>query len=309
MITSADLPLTRRDALALERPRARRRIGDRGRRRATRPATRPTPAASRRRTAVEAAPVGSPRILPPSPSAVRQGTRIGLLAAMVFVGSTVVATSVPANAYYVDTPAVAAAKFAAAESSVARSTGAGAAADAAVTAGQSYTASAGAEAQSVGRDGYRVTSPAVSVASAGPAVAWPFPSGAATPLSSGFGSRQVADCSFCSTNHQGLDFTPGAGTPIHVVSAGVVSRVDQGSGALGYNVWVDHVIDGRPVTTVYAHMTAGSIAVAMGQRVTVGQVLGTVGSTGNSTGAHLHFEVHLAGTPVDPLPWLRAHAR
>lgn len=315
MIPSADPPLSRREALSLERRQAARRGSREGRRRSGRAASGAAAAASPRRTAVEVSPVGSRRILPPSPSAVRQGTRIGLLAAMVFVGSTVVATSVPANAYYVDTPDVAAAKFAAADSSAGGSAGAGAGAvadaarDAAVASGQSYTAAAGAEAPPVGRDGYRVTSQAVAAASTGPAIAWPFPSGAATPISSGFGSRQVADCSFCSTNHQGLDFTPGRGTPIHVVASGVVSRVDQGSGALGYNVWVDHVIDGRPVTTVYAHMTAGSIAVAMGQRVTVGQVLGAVGSTGNSTGAHLHFEVHLAGTPVDPLPWLRAHAR
>ncbi len=320
MIPSADPPLSRREALSLERRQAVRRGSREGRRRSGRVAAG-APAAPSRRTAVEVSSVGSRLILPPSPSAVRQGTRIGLLAAMVFVGSTVVATSVPANAYFVDTPDVAAAKFAAAESSVGGSVGVGvgagagagavadAARDAAVASGQSYTAAAGAEAQPVGRDGYRVTSPEVAAASSGPAIAWPFPSGAATPISSGFGSRQVADCSFCSTNHQGLDFTPGRGTPIHVVASGVVSRVDQGSGALGYNVWVDHVIDGRPVTTVYAHMSAGSIAVAMGQRVTVSEVLGAVGSTGNSTGAHLHFEVHLAGTPVDPMPWLRAHAR
>lgn len=231
---------------------------------------------------------------------------------MLFVGATVVATSTPASAYYVDTPAHSAAKFAAAS-------GAGVT----VSPAQGWRATAGSasaatevQLQAVGRDGYSVSvAPALGVAGAGgtsgvtassAAVQWPFP--APVPISSGFGSRYVANCGFCSTNHQGLDFTPAAGTPIHVVAAGVVSRVDQGSGALGYNVWVDHVIDGAPVTTVYAHMTAGSIAVHQGQRLNPGEVLGAVGSTGNSTGPHMHFEVHVAGAAVDPLPWLKTHA-
>ncbi|RKR73075.1 M23 family metallopeptidase [Frondihabitans australicus] len=254
------------------------------------------------------------RLLRPSVPRTSPGTRIAAAAAIAVVGASIVSTSVPANAYYVDTPAGAAAKFA----SAALVTDAQPRSNAVIAAeqAQSFVAE-GATAPDASRDGYRVTVPApkpVSSTGAGSpiggaasrAVQWPFPGGA--PISSGFGARQVARCSFCSTNHLGLDFTPGAGTPIHSVAAGVVSRVDRGSGALGVNVWVDHVIAGRAVTTVYAHMLAGSPAVAPGQRVAVGQVLGRVGSTGNSTGAHLHFEVHVAGRAVDPLPWLRAHA-
>ena len=138
------------------------------------------------------------------------------------------------------------------------------------------------------------------------AIQWPFPEG--SPISSGFGPRHVASCSACSTFHEGLDFTPGAGTPIHSVADGVVSLVDLG-GTFGNHVVIDHVINGQTVQTVYAHMQYGSITVAMGQRVVAGQIIGEVGSTGISTGAHLHLEVHLGGVPVDPYIWLSANAK
>ena len=56
--------------------------------------------------------------------------------------------------------------------------------------------------------------------------------------------------------------------------------------------------------TLYAHMLAGSRQVSPGQKVSQGQVLGTVGSTGNSSGTHLHFEVRVGGRPVNPMPYL-----
>lgn len=137
-------------------------------------------------------------------------------------------------------------------------------------------------------------------------VQWPLPTG--TRMSSGFGVRHVANCSFCSTVHQGLDFNPGAGAPISSIAGGVVSLAENASGGLGSHVIVDHVIDGKKVQSVYGHMRYGSILVARGQTVTVGQQLGSVGSTGASTGPHLHFEVHLGGVPVDPYAWLQANA-
>lgn len=137
-------------------------------------------------------------------------------------------------------------------------------------------------------------------------IQWPFPTG--VTITSGFGPRNVAGCGFCSTYHQGLDFTPGSGVPIHVIADGVVSDVIVSNSGLGNHVIVEHVINGQRVQSVYAHMQYGSITVAEGQTITVGTVIGKVGSTGASTGAHLHFETHLDGTPVDPFAWLQANA-
>ncbi len=135
-------------------------------------------------------------------------------------------------------------------------------------------------------------------------IQWPFP--APVPISSGFGPR-LSPCSGCTSYHEGIDFTPGAGTPIGAIADGVVSDVST-TGAYGYHVLVDHVIKGQKVQSLYAHMLAGSIKVVVGQQVKVTEELGQVGSTGESTGAHLHLEVHLDGTPVDPFAWLKANA-
>ena len=75
----------------------------------------------------------------------------------------------------------------------------------------------------------------------------------------------------------------------------------------GYYVIVNHgTIDGVAVETLYAHM-ATPPTVTVGQIVAKGAPLGPVGDTGNSFGDHLHFEVRLDGTPVDPEPWMAAH--
>lgn len=120
------------------------------------------------------------------------------------------------------------------------------------------------------------------------------------PTAGGFGGRSVAGCSACSTDHLGLDFAAGYGSPVlaalpgRVVSAGV-------SGGYGNQVLLQHP-DGTQ--TRYGHLSR--IGVTVGQTVVAGQVVGAVGSTGVSTGPHLHFEVILGGTPVDPAPWLAA---
>jgi len=132
-------------------------------------------------------------------------------------------------------------------------------------------------------------------------VRWPF---TASPISSGFGPR-AAPCRGCSSNHLGLDFTPGGGTPVAAVADGVV-RTSTYSSGWGMHVIVDHEIDGRRVSTLYAHMQNGSVALSKGDRVTVGQDIGRVGNTGLSTGAHLHLETWLDDTPVDPAAWLTA---
>jgi murein DD-endopeptidase MepM/ murein hydrolase activator NlpD len=134
------------------------------------------------------------------------------------------------------------------------------------------------------------------------AVQWPF---ASSPVSSGFGSRS-APCRGCSSEHKGVDFTPGAGTPIGAIADGVVRTVSS-SGGFGTHVIIDHNIDGQAVSSTYAHMQAGSVPLNEGDTVSVGATVGRVGSTGASTGAHLHLEVHVNKTPVDPFAFLTAN--
>jgi murein DD-endopeptidase MepM/ murein hydrolase activator NlpD len=103
-----------------------------------------------------------------------------------------------------------------------------------------------------------------------------------------------------SNNHTGVDFAAPTGTPVRTVAPGTVTKAGY-DGSYGYKVEIVHD-DGTE--TWYAHMN--SIAVAVGQEVTVNEVVGTVGSTGNVTGPHLHLEVRpLGGDPVDPLLALR----
>ncbi|GAA0957887.1 hypothetical protein FFA01_21810 [Frigoribacterium faeni] len=252
---------------------------------------RPTAPRASRAAATPAATSAAPR----GASFARASKRVTVVGAMLFAGAMLVATSVPANAFFVDTPEVTAAKKAAGA--------------------QSFVAAGAAPEASVSRDGYSVSTIVVNEYASTSAstftndvagtVQWPFQTG--VPISSGFGARQVSNCSFCSTFHQGLDFIPGAGSPIQSIADGVVSAVSGPSGAFGNHVEIEHVINGQKVTSTYSHMQTGSVTVAVGDTVTVGQIVGAVGSTGNSTGAHLHFEIHLNGVPVDPYPWLTAN--
>jgi murein DD-endopeptidase MepM/ murein hydrolase activator NlpD len=127
--------------------------------------------------------------------------------------------------------------------------------------------------------------------------------------SSGFGWRE-APCAECSSDHNGVDFVPGRGSPIYAVLDGLVIE----AGVLGgYGWWVklEHRVPGangivEKWETIYAHMEAESIpgGVKIGAVVEKGQILGTVGSTGVSTGPHLHFEIRINGNNVDPLPMI-----
>ena len=132
------------------------------------------------------------------------------------------------------------------------------------------------------------------------AIQWPFAVG--VPISYGFGMRS-------GRMHEGVDFTPGAGSPIQAIAEGVVRVATNSGGAFGVSVIIDHQIDGQLVSSHYAHMQYGSLQVAVGQHVTVGTIIGRTGNTGRSYGAHTHFEILMNGTtPIDPIPWLRAHA-
>ena len=112
-------------------------------------------------------------------------------------------------------------------------------------------------------------------------------------LTSGYGSRW-------GRLHAGIDLAAGVGAPISAVAAGtVVSAASEG----GYGLLVRVQHDDGTVT-LYAHLS--ELLVTVGQRVTAGTYVGREGSSGQSTGPHLHFEVRVGGVPVDPAPWLRA---
>ncbi|WP_157962395.1 M23 family metallopeptidase [Homoserinimonas sp. OAct 916] len=134
------------------------------------------------------------------------------------------------------------------------------------------------------------------------AVQWPFLVG--VPITTDFGPR-VPPCGGCSSFHKGIDMNPGIGSPVQAIAAGVVSEVSTtDAGGLGVYAVIDHLVDGRQVSSVYAHMIEGSLNVYVGQSVAVGDIVGNVGNTGQSTGPHLHFEILLDGvSPTDPVTW------
>lgn len=108
--------------------------------------------------------------------------------------------------------------------------------------------------------------------------------------------------------HQGVDLLAPGGQPIFAAAAGVVSVSQESYGGYGVAIVIEHVINGQKVTTTYGHMTYGSRAVQAGQSVAAGQLIGLVGSTGSSTANHLHFEVHINNSVVDPYAWLQQNA-
>lgn len=105
--------------------------------------------------------------------------------------------------------------------------------------------------------------------------------------------------------HSGVDFTAPSGTPVRAVAAGKVIVGGAGA-AYGNHVTIDH---GNGVWTLYAHLS--SVSVSAGTQVSAGATIGKVGSTGTSTGAHLHFEVRTNGLQfngfLDPVAWLKSH--
>ena len=98
--------------------------------------------------------------------------------------------------------------------------------------------------------------------------------------------------------HSGIDFGGGYGAPIYAAEAGVVVSASS-RGGYGMTIVIDH---GGGLTTLYAHQSR--FAVGAGQQVTRGQVIGYIGSTGFSTGPHLHFEVRVNGATRNPMDYL-----
>lgn len=141
--------------------------------------------------------------------------------------------------------------------------------------------------------GYSYT-PSTYVKSYGRLV-WPAP-GVYT-VSSPFGPRW-------GSFHGGIDLSVGrAGSTIVAAASGTVTVASNGNAGYGTYVMINH---NNGMETLYAHMIYGSICVSTGQYVSAGQPIGIMGSTGNSTGPHLHFEVRINGSKVNPAPYIGA---
>ena len=129
---------------------------------------------------------------------------------------------------------------------------------------------------------------------------WPLAAGSFT-VSDHFGARDGT--------HLGVDLAAPDGSPEFAVADGVVVAAGPASG-FGNWIVIDSVdVNGRPFSAVYGHEWASGVQVHVGQRVRAGEQVGTVGSAGESTGPHLHFEIVpggrlTGGHQIDPLPWL-----
>lgn len=226
----------------------------------------------------------------------RIGAQLLSAGALLFAAALLIGTTVPANAFISTTADLEAAPKAAAGQTVEVSD----IAISAEAARANYTVTSYAD-QLKAKYGNRDYAYKVGVG----AVMWPFPY--AVPISDGFGER-LAPCRYCSSFHNGVDFTPGAGTPIYTIAAGTVVFTEVSNSGFGNHVMVEHTVGGKKITSMYAHMQASSSPLVVGQVVAAGEFVGLVGSTGVATGAHLHLEIHVNDVPTDPFAWLKANA-
>lgn len=125
--------------------------------------------------------------------------------------------------------------------------------------------------------------------------------GANVRITSGYGSRPSSTAG-ASTNHEGIDIGAPYGTPVKAAANGIVNFAGS-AGGYGNAIYIDNgTIEGKRVSSRYGHLNR--YIVASGTKVTQGQTIGYVGSTGNSTGPHLHFEVRENGKAVNPISYI-----
>ena len=136
-------------------------------------------------------------------------------------------------------------------------------------------------------------------------VVFPLPAGTWV-MSSPFGYR-INPITGRNELHPGTDYAAPNGTPILAVADGIVTYAGPMSG-YGNAILINHTVDGQPVTSLYGHMWDGHFYVKTGDNVVAGQHIADVGSNGNSTGPHLHFEIRPGGgAPIDSNQWLADH--
>jgi murein DD-endopeptidase MepM/ murein hydrolase activator NlpD len=128
---------------------------------------------------------------------------------------------------------------------------------------------------------------------------WVRPAGG--PISSGYGYR-INPVTGVWALHAGTDLAAGCNSPIYAASSGTVSFASW-NGGYGNFILINH---GGGLSTGYGHIVNGGTLVSVGQSVSAGQQIARVGSTGNSTGCHLHFETRPGGTAVDAVPFMAA---
>ena len=114
-------------------------------------------------------------------------------------------------------------------------------------------------------------------------------------ISSGFGRRKHPVLGYTKM-HRGTDFAASRGTPVYAAGDGVIERSSR-NGAYGNYIRIRH---NGTYKTAYAHLNGYAKGIRSGARVKQGQVIGYVGTTGRSTGPHLHYEVHVNGKQVNP---------
>jgi murein DD-endopeptidase MepM/ murein hydrolase activator NlpD len=108
--------------------------------------------------------------------------------------------------------------------------------------------------------------------------------------------------------HEGTDFAGTIGTPLYAVADGVVTYAGgPRDGRSGQIVVVESVVGGQKVEFWYGHMYTDGVYVSVGETVEIGEVIAGIGNNGNSTGPHVHFEVHIDGQTTDPLAFFAAN--
>ena len=209
----------------------------------------------------------------------RKSTVLGVTA-MLAVGVMSVTTATPAAAAAVESDAAAAMETVSSVTPLA----------------QTIEVTGSVAASAVQRDDYTVTTAAVEEEAPAPVVTWVNPTSGT--ITSPYGPRPNKPVPGVNPFHRGTDVAAASGTPIYAAFSGTVVE----AGVLGtYGNWVliDH---GNGVQTGYAHNSA--IHVSIGQTVSAGDLIASMGSTGASTGPHLHFEVRVNGEAIDPVPFL-----
>ncbi|ODT25949.1 M23 family metallopeptidase [Microbacterium sp. SCN 69-37] len=139
----------------------------------------------------------------------------------------------------------------------------------------------------------------------GPAASgeWGYPLAGRYSVGRGYGYNPVEGCSYCNADHRGFDMDQPCGATIFAAGPGTVVHSGPLAGGWGNAITIDH---GGGIQTRYAHLQWGSQLVHVDDTVHAGTPIGSEGSTGDSTGCHLHYEVIQDGVRMDPEPYMAA---